>query len=759
MNVPLEAYQFKFELQDENGVIQTAYNDDAGAVGFAPIRYTAEDAGKVFTYTIAEIDEGMTGVSYDATVHTIDVKVEKGETGKLHITPSVEGPIVFENRYTATGTFKPFTDVVLENGNLSAGQFSFRITQEELGISEVITNDADGHVAFSDVNFTAENIDKRYTFTIEQIVDTPDPDITYDQMITTFTVFVPRDMSGTLEPQVTPPADNVFNNKLNRDDTWAPVATKELSGRPLQNGDFTFVITGKVEGTDITREAEVMSDGSVTFAPIEFTQPNESYTFRMYEKIPVGQDRGMQYDTVTRFIYVRTYVDGEETKFTVDYSYAGNNDLPPLFNNSYTASGSWSPLISKLLEGRHLEDGEFTFELRDEDTGALLDTVQNDASGNLHFEPLTFDEGDIGTTFHFAVVEKAVKKAGILYDPVACRIDLTVLDGGDGELLFKPYYQYNKDTFVNQYILSDSWSPKAYKELYGAYYKEDQFHFVLKEGSTIVGEAWSDISGYINFDPIVYNADDIGKTFTYEMSEIAGADPDMVYDDTAYTYTVKVDTDDNGDIALEINSLTPVDVVRGMPVFVNRVRSEVSWIPDAKVKLEGRELKANDFTFVLYEVDSDLEDAKPLEGGLRREAKNAADGTLDFGAIQYSEMDIGKNRYYKLEQIIPADPEAGMTYDSRVMLATITLGLEDPAEGVTIYYASWFNSGKSFDQAVLVNKYAEPAKPVTPTKPQPRPTDSKVPRTGEQSSLLVVTILMIIGGVAAVIRRRFSVFG
>lgn len=88
-NSPLAAGQFTFELKDELGnVLQTATNNADGSVTFGALKYTEKDIDKEYTYTVSEVNNHVTGVTYDETVYTVKVKVEDSDPrdGTLKIT-------------------------------------------------------------------------------------------------------------------------------------------------------------------------------------------------------------------------------------------------------------------------------------------------------------------------------------------------------------------------------------------------------------------------------------------------------------------------------------------------------------------------------------------------------------------------------------------------------------------------------------------------------------------------------------------------
>lgn len=98
----LEAGQFTFELRDENGdVVQTATNDADGMVYFDGITFSEEG---VYTFTIAEVDDGQEGVTYDTSVKTCTVTVELSDDGEFVATNAADENLVFTNIYEAPVT-------------------------------------------------------------------------------------------------------------------------------------------------------------------------------------------------------------------------------------------------------------------------------------------------------------------------------------------------------------------------------------------------------------------------------------------------------------------------------------------------------------------------------------------------------------------------------------------------------------------------------------------------------------------------------
>ena len=96
--------EFAFELYDENGLVETVYNEEGDIFKFAPI--PATEAGEK-VYTVKEVNGDAQGVSYDVSVFTVKVTVTDNLDGTLKVEytylkgdQSAEG-IEFVNTYTA----------------------------------------------------------------------------------------------------------------------------------------------------------------------------------------------------------------------------------------------------------------------------------------------------------------------------------------------------------------------------------------------------------------------------------------------------------------------------------------------------------------------------------------------------------------------------------------------------------------------------------------------------------------------------------
>ena len=78
------------------------------------------------------------------------------------------------------------------------------------------------------------------------------------------------------------------------------------------------------------------------------------------------------------------------------------------------------------MNGKDLQVGEFSFELKDED-GKLLQTKQNDAQGKVFFDSIEYTE--VGT-YKYTIQEVKGDLAGVSYDSHVINVTVTVEDNG-----------------------------------------------------------------------------------------------------------------------------------------------------------------------------------------------------------------------------------------------------------------------------------------------------------------------------------------
>ncbi|MDO4859978.1 MAG: FctA domain-containing protein, partial [Bacillota bacterium] len=194
------------------------------------------------------------------------------------------------------------------------------------------------------------------------------------------------------------------------------------------------------------------------FGVLRYTQEDhgKTYTYRIKE-VDRAKD-GYTYSTDIYDVDVKITDNGDGT-LTIEPMYKdaeGNEVKTADFTNTYKAEGDTTLQVWKDLQGRDLEEGEFTFELLDENGDPILNedgeavTVTNKKDGTAPFTPedtdaLKFDEKDIGKTFYYGIRESRGDDETVLYDERVFGYAVKVVDNGDGTLygeqtLVKPVF-------------------------------------------------------------------------------------------------------------------------------------------------------------------------------------------------------------------------------------------------------------------------------------------------------------------------------
>ena len=211
--------------------------------------------------------------------------------------------------------------------------------------------------------------------------------------------------------------------------------------------------------------------------------------------------------------------------------------------------------ITKTIDGRSLNEGEFTFQMEDAE-GNVVSEGTNDAEGNVELGTVTFDKPG---TYSYTIREADNGLGGVTYDTSVYTATATVTDDQDGtlsvawEVKAAGSEALETVTFANSYKAAPtSVSLGAAKRLDGRALKDGEFTFELKdEDGNVVSSAKNDENGAVTFDTISF---DKAGTYQYTVTEAAGKDSTITYDDTAYTVTVTVTDDGNGNLNASVDT-------------------------------------------------------------------------------------------------------------------------------------------------------------------------------------------------------------
>ncbi len=391
--------------------------------------------------TIEIIDDGNGVLSAD--VYTADEGSDDVITDQL----SVE----FTNKYIPKNGYLEvdFVNKVYENGWLYGEDFTFEIHRyyPETNTSEKVsegTNDRLGNVIF-DKSFEYTKTGIYFYDVFETSKD--GNGMTADKNVYRLIVTV-SDVEGTLTAKYV--IESITGTEITFVNTYSakPVAyaisgQKLLEGRVLLNDEFTFLLTEAYEDeTEVENgkilETKNMTDGTLVFEEITYTQPG-AYFYKVAEKKTSGSDYGIIYDETVFDVTVYVGDDGVGDLFIedVEYRVAAEDADGIVFKNTYKPEAAKTAIPgNKILEGRVLVNGEFTFELYSADesfaTADKLQTVKNSADGKFTFDELTFDK--IGK-YYYVVKEQAGNDDSITYDNTVFYVTVTVTDDLKGKLL------------------------------------------------------------------------------------------------------------------------------------------------------------------------------------------------------------------------------------------------------------------------------------------------------------------------------------
>ncbi len=463
----LTANQFTFLLSGGNlSTPMTIGNAANGSFSFTTPLFTLADLGgsetKDFTFQVKEqvpSTNPSQGMTYDTRAFQVLVKLRDNKAGALvidSIAYTVGGASAsmaeFNNKYEAKGAYdidlglNPTKE--LTGRTLKADEFSFEL-KKGATLIETVKNALSGNIPFSKLSYTQDDIGQTYSYTIREVIPSPgETGMTYDPMVLTFQIHIEDAGHGKLSLEVEQPEDVTFRNsyvamgEYNIDTQLNP--QKQLTGRMLKANEFIFVLR---QGTQQIQSVRNTANGNIPFSPIKFTQADigQTYTYTITEA--PGRETGMTYDrmTLTFKILVEDAGNGQ-LKLTV------TKPKDVIFNNTYKASGTFNVDTQlnpvKRLAGRALKANEFIFTLSQ--GSAKLQSVRNEANGNLPFKTLTFTEKDIGKTYTYTIRETLGTLNRATYDRMVLTFKITVTDAGNGRLaltLFKPLDLIFNNTF------------------------------------------------------------------------------------------------------------------------------------------------------------------------------------------------------------------------------------------------------------------------------------------------------------------------
>lgn len=659
---------------------------------FGDITFSA--AGE-YEFTITEEKGNIAGVTYDENKNVVKVSVEEKD-GKFVATVTEGANPTFTNTYAAQpatlSTGVSVTKVLEGRDWKDDDSFKFTIAPKDnapapsKGLTAEATKNA-RTVSFGDFTF-----DKAGTYVYEvSEVKGSIGGVSYDDRKATVTITVDDNGKGQLV--ATPKVENgTFKNtykagKVTLSGDTAIKGRKTLTGHKMISR-FLFKLAADGKYGDAVKIAEGADTASVSgakdgepkdfsFGAVTFTKAG-TYKFNVTEQGTAPD--GYTYDTHPSEVTVKV-TDSGDGQLAASVTY-GDGDCC-VFKNSYTAkpvivNGADNFAFTKELSGRDLNANEFSFTISSEEKDAPLPkqtTVTNDKDGNIAFGDITFAKAGV---YHYSIAEDTSKLPGGV-TPItqgAKQVTVTVTDNNEGQLVAE-VKKPDDMTFKNAYKPADTTIEKlattkvvrvSQDGVTAPQLKGGDFSFTisssnngpLPEQTTVKNDA----AGSIAFGAIKFSKP---GEYCYTIRE-SGSMPGVTNDPVAKNFTVTVT--DNGDGTM---TATASDI----PGFVNTYTvkpTDYSVTTDVSIakKLEGRALKAGEFTFQLLEGNEVVS-----------EGTNDADGNVAFNAVTYTSEDLGEHSYTVREV---AGEAHGVTYDKGVY--AVTVNVTDNHDGTLFAKAS-----------------------------------------------------------------------
>ena len=444
----LKDKEFTFKLVDmtDNKMVDLGEttNDASGKIVFSNLVLNQPGT---YHYRVTEVPGNDSDVVYDKLQADVTVQVARETTdGREKLVAKVVYPddVIFNNKLVTPAkakiTFgKELTKVGVKQ-DLKADQFQFVLKDRFGKVLETVGNTADGQVAFSELTFNKVGT---YNYTVEELAGKDDA-IVYDTMKAAVSITVTRD-GDALVSTVVNPKDTIFNNKFVTPAKAAIQFSKELTkagvNQTLTANEFQFVL--KDSAGHIVETVGNTADGRVAFSELHFDKAG-TYTYTVEEVKGTNED--IIYDGMKATVWITVTRDGDALVSTVA------NPKDTVFNNFVKevqpAKAKFE--LTKVLTGRNLKDGEFSFVLKD-DKGNVIQTVTNNSKGNISFENIVYDKPGV---YYYTVEEVKGNEADVVYDNMVAKFQVTVTKTvGEKENLLVAAVLLPLDTeFNNSYI-------------------------------------------------------------------------------------------------------------------------------------------------------------------------------------------------------------------------------------------------------------------------------------------------------------------
>ena len=460
-------------------------NDANGNVDFGSIAFSLDDLNKALGATNTRATDTDNSASSKA-----DDQGSQGAEGQNGAADS-----------DAAGQADSEQGSAVDSGNGAESQGAVMAADDGQGKSsaKTVANDADTKAVVGDADAaksasdqtqssepsTRAGVSRSHIFTYKVTESGSAAGVTNDANVTKTVSFkVTDDGNGKLTVERLGAASDpafAFTNTYSVQPTDSSVTdqvkvTKQLTGRDMAAGEFAFEL---LEGNDVVATGTNSADGSAALSPITYTKPG-THSYMLREVGGGTHKAGVEYDGSV-FAVTTTVTDNGNG--TLSVAHKVDNDANAVgFTNSYAPAATSVTLgASKVLNGKSLEDGEFSFALEGEDGTQL--TAGNDANGMVVFPAIQYSEAGM---YQYTLSEVKGSETGVTYDEAAYAVTVAVEDDDEGSLVATVSYEGGKAPVFNN----------TYQEPEGPAAADDPVSFVkaavsgaAKTGDNLLGIA------------------------------------------------------------------------------------------------------------------------------------------------------------------------------------------------------------------------------------------------------------------------------
>ena len=203
-------------------------------------------------------------------------------------------------------------------------------------------------------------------------------------------------------------------------------AKKVVEGRTdkLPKADeFTFNLYTAENLKTPVATAKSKADGTITFENIELKGVG-TYHYIIKEDTSKAID-GITFDEEGKEVTVTATFQGRVLTASV-------TSAEPTFTNTYKAAETKAIIkATKKITGKELVADAYTFELKEKDTGKVVATAKNAASGEVVFNVNYTEAGE----HTYTITEKSGTEAGVTYSTESYTVKVNVVDNGQGQLV------------------------------------------------------------------------------------------------------------------------------------------------------------------------------------------------------------------------------------------------------------------------------------------------------------------------------------